>query len=96
MLMSPNKKIATIIVSKIGKKDNEDKKPDFIQKIGEVSESNVESSKPEQDNDIALEAAAEDVIKAIQDNKPKMLVEAMKNLMEMCAESKDEEENEDY
>jgi hypothetical protein len=79
MLMSPKKKIATIILGNVG--ESEEDHPDFVQEIGEV----IEEAVPviEEDASIPLEAAAEDVIEAMKSENPQMLVEAMKAMMEL-------------
>ena len=80
MLMSPKKKIATLIMDKIG--ESEEEHPEFVQEVGEVVE---EKPVPEieEDDSIAVEAAAEDIIEAMEAKDPQMLVEAMKAMMEL-------------
>lgn len=93
MMMSPQKKIATIIVGKMSKKPEEESKAaDFVQKIGDVEEKMVKMEAPEEDNSLAVESAAEDMIAAMEKKDAKMLVVAIKNLLEMISEDSEESE----
>lgn len=92
MMMSPKKKIATIILGKL--KPSEDEKPEFVQEIGEVEEDAVPMDKPEVDDSLAVKSAAEDVISAMKKEDAGMFVEAMKNLLELMDSEEDKEEEE--
>jgi len=48
----------------------------------------------EQDNSIAEDSAAEELIAAIESKSPKAVVEAMKSLMELCSSSEEDSEAE--
>lgn len=84
MMMAPKKKLATIILGKMG--ESEEDKPDFVQKIGEVDEQIVEIEPVEEDNSVALEAVAEDIIESMEKKDPKMMMQAMKAMMELLQE----------
>lgn len=93
MIMSPKKKLATVILSKMSavkKDEDKDDSSDFVQKIGEVDETVVEVNPAEKDNSIALESAAEDMMSAIKSENPKMLVEAIMNLIDLIQDDSDE------
>ena len=80
--MQPDKKkMASLIIASSGpKKDEMQESP---QKDG-----------AEQDNSIAEESAAEDVMAALESKDPKALVSAFKALMEICDMQEDSAEQE--
>lgn len=82
MLMQPDKKkMAALIISKAGPKNEEFKQ--------------VESKDgAEQDNSIAEDSAAEDLMAAIEQKDPKAIVSAFKALMEICDIKEDASEQE--
>jgi len=89
MMMSPKKKIASIIIGKLSeKKEDNDEKPDFVQKMGEVEDKSVPQI--EKDDSVATESCAEDMIKAFEKKDPKMLLEAFKNMIDMIKEEKED------
>lgn len=49
-----------------------------------------------EDNSIALEAAAQDMMKAMQVEDTGLLVQALKSFIEMCESSEDEEDSMEY
>jgi hypothetical protein len=79
MLMKDNKKMATIIMAKMGKKP-EDQEPKM-------------EDGAEQDDSMALKTAGEEFLQAVESKNPMALVEALKSLMELC-ESPEQEEAE--
>jgi len=89
MLLSPGKKkMATIIVASMGKK------PDYVQSVGEESDTG-EYKVPEGESsgadDVGLVSAAESILKAVKDGKPKALAQAMKDFIYMSQEEPTEE-----
>lgn len=82
MLMQPDKKkMAALIIAKAGPKGEEMKEAPQVDGA-------------EQDNSIAEESAAEDVIAALESKDPKALVSAFKALMEICDNGESEPEKE--
>jgi len=84
MLLSPGKKkMATIIVASMGKK------PDYVQNVGEESDTGeykVPEGESSSMDDMGLVSAAESILKAVKDGKPKALAQAMKDFIYMCDE----------
>lgn len=82
MLMQPDKKkMASLIIASAGPK-------------GEKMEEAPQKDGAEQDNSIAEESAAEDVMAALESKDPKALVSAFKALMEICDMQEDSAEQE--
>lgn len=82
MLMGDNKKkMATIIVSKLGKK--EESEAPAPQKGG-----------VEQDDSVGMEACAEELLSAIESKSPKGIAAALKSAWEMMEAQEDEGEDE--
>lgn len=80
MFMKDKKKgIASILVAKLGKPG--------------LSEAPM-SEGAEQDNDIALKSAAEEILSAVESKDASMLVSAMKSFYEMCDSAEDNSESE--
>lgn len=83
LLLPGKKKMATIIVASMGKK------PDYVQNVGEESDTG-EYKVPEGESasmdDMGLVSAAESILKAVKDGKPKALAQAMKDFIYMCDE----------
>lgn len=74
MLLSPKKKIATMIVAGMGKdKESKDSMP------------SMES--PEEDDSYAVEAVMEDFIKAVKEGNTKSASSYFKDLVGMCGET---------
>jgi hypothetical protein len=82
MLMQPDKKkMASLIIASAGPKKDE------------IQEAPTKDG-AEQDNSIAEQSAAEDVMAAIESKDPKALVSAFKALMEICDSQEDSAEQE--
>lgn len=82
MLMQPDKKkMAALIIAKAGPK-------------GEKIEEAPMKDGAEQDNSIAEESAAEDLMAAIEQKDAKQIVAAFKALMEICDMQEDAAEQE--
>lgn len=82
MLMQPDKKkLAALIISKAGPK-------------GEKIEEAPMKDGAEQDNSIAEESAAEDLMSALEQKDAKQFVAAFKALMEICDIKEDAAEQE--
>lgn len=88
MIMAPQKKkLATIVIERMGKK------PSFVQSLGEESQPDgMESQEAEQDDSIALETIAEDIIKAIKSDNVKELALCLKDFFVMVDDEEDMEE----
>lgn len=79
MLMMPDKKkIATVIVK------HSDDTPSFVQKIGESSGVN-------EDNSIALESSAQELISAIAAKDAKRVAGVLKSFFEMVDDDNDDD-----
>lgn len=82
MLMQPDKKkMAALIIAKAGPKGEEMKEAPQVDGA-------------EQDNSIAEESAAEDLMAAIEQKDVKQIVSAFKALMEICDNGESESEKE--
>ena len=88
MLLLPNKKkVASLIVASMSPK-----KPDYVQKLGEESDTG-EYKLPESDEDdskMGLKTVAESIIKAVKEDKPEDVVKSLKQFIYMCGHSEDE------
>jgi flagellar motor switch protein FliG len=89
MLLGDKKKKVATIIAKIKDSSN---KPDFVQKIGEVKEKEVDMSKPEKDNEVGLHAAAADLISAIHAKDEKRAHKALMAHYEMAKDVPDSDE----
>lgn len=86
MLLMPNrKKVASVIVA--GMKRGGDKKPDFVQKLGEESGTgDFKAPEPEDDDvDVGLEAAMDEFLSAVEAKDAKGMARALKSAVSMCA-----------
>lgn len=84
MMMSDKKKPATLIIAKMraGRPDMEEKAP--MSEMG-----------GQDDDSMAKEAAAEELLKAIESKSPKAIAEAFSSMMELCGEKEEYEEKEE-
>lgn len=84
MLMKDNKKssLAVIIAKKLGKPEEASSAP--------------ESEGAELDQSMGYDSAGEEILKAIESKDKAMLVEAIKNIVQMCMDESPEEESEEY
>jgi hypothetical protein len=82
MMMSPKKKIATIIMASLGKKPEGPKVEPVSNEV------------PEEDNSMAEESSAEAVLKAVESKDAKALAAAMKDFLEICSYKPEESEAE--
>ena len=89
MLLLPNKKkVASIIVASMSPK-----KPDYVQKMGEESDTG-EYKLPEGDEDdsqMGLKTVAESIIKAVKEDKPEDFAKHLKHFIYRCDQSGDGE-----
>lgn len=83
MLLSPKKKIASMIVAGIGKGKSDAK------------DSAVPTEEPESDDSYAVEAVMEDFIKAIKEGSAKSAASLFKDLIGMCDSPSSYDEDED-
>lgn len=83
MMMSDKKKPATVIISrmKAGKPDEEQKAP-------------MSPEGAQDDDSMAKEAAAEELLKAIESKSPKAIADAFSSMMELCEYGEEESEQE--
>ena len=79
-MQDKKKSMASILVAKL-------KKP------GEITEAPMKDG-AEQDNEIALRSAADEILSAIESKDADMLVGALKSFQEMCSENEPEESEE--
>jgi D-arabinose 1-dehydrogenase-like Zn-dependent alcohol dehydrogenase len=93
MMLSPSKSksLAKVIVA-----DMKDKKPDFVQKLGEPStvKENLSGDDVETDDSVALDSAADSLISAIGSKDTKSVVSALKDFMDLCQSSDYSEDEE--
>lgn len=84
MLLMPNKKkIASVIVAKIGKP-----KDDYVQKMGDENGTGEYEVPEEEENDkIGLEAAMDDFLRAVEKKDAKAMASAFESAMVLCEES---------
>lgn len=89
MLLNPDrKKMALMIIGSMKKK------PDFVQKLGEKSDTGSYKLPDEDmptDASAGLEAAADDILRAVKSDDAKRLMEALKDFFYMCDDMPHEE-----
>lgn len=87
MLLSPNrKKVAALIVA--GRKH-----PDYVQKLGEESGTgDFIAPDEEDDGNMGLESAMEELISALNDKNARRAAEAFRSAIELCDAGEDSEE----
>lgn len=85
MLLSPKKKIASLIVSRMKKKPGE-KAGDFVQKLDEDSskEKPVSNEEPESDSSAGLEDAASRMMSALTSKDTKEFAAALEDFIYLC------------
>ena len=89
MILAPQKKkLATLVVERMGKK------PGFVQKLGEESAPDGMGEEAEMDDSVGLEACAEDIIKAMESKSTKALALALKDFFIMINDEEPMEEPE--
>lgn len=89
MLLLPNKKkVASLIVASMSPK-----KPDYVQKLGEESDTGEYKlpGSDEEDSQMGLKTVAESIIKAVKEDKPEDVVKSLKQFIYICSPSDDGE-----
>ncbi len=89
LIMPQKKKIASIFISKLSSQPSEGESKDFVQRMGEESDSD-EYETPGEDYKLAKESAASSIISALEAKDAKALAQALSEFISVCEASEKE------